>query len=206
MQTNGNTITEPKQVQQLGAAVPEKQYPKQQNMYGLGTNYSAGNKWFAYLPLENVLGKKYQNLDLHLTQFSLPQLVMGSTTVSFKGYAKEIPTKVLNAENKELTLSYIVDENWQNYRALFAWISAPKGALNPIINEDTSSRIQPSEYIPLRIYLLDNFKRKKIEFVFQDCWIKLFSDLQLDVSNPDEIVHSFTFCYSRYYIEDLDKI
>ena len=87
---------------------------------------------------------------------------MGSTTVSFKGYAKEIPTKVLNAENKELTLSYIVDENWQNYRALFAWISAPEGTLNPIINEDTSSRIQPTEYIPLRIYLLDNYKQKKI--------------------------------------------
>ena len=60
-------------------------------MYGLGTNYSAGNKWYAYLPLENVLGKKYQNLDLHLTQFSLPQLVMGSMTVSFKGYQKEVP-------------------------------------------------------------------------------------------------------------------
>lgn len=175
------------------------------NLYGLGVNYSSQNKWFAYLPLENVLGPKYGNLDLHIKQFSLPQLLMGSTTVSFKGYQKEIPTKVLNAENKELTLTYIVDEKWHNYKSLFAWISSPEGTLNPIIDEDTSKRIAPSEYITLRIYLLDNYKNKVIQFVFENCWIKIFNDLQLDVSNPAEITHSFTFVYDRYHIEDLTE-
>jgi len=110
--------------------------------------------------------------------------MMGSTTVSFKGYQKEIPTKVLNAENKELTLTYIVDENWNNYKSLFAWISAPEGTINPIIKDASKAGIQPNDYIPLRIYLLDNYKKKIIQFVFENCWIKIFNDMQLDVSSP----------------------
>lgn len=42
------------------------------NLVGLDTNLTNSNKWFAYLPIENVLGKKYNDLTLHLTRFSLP--------------------------------------------------------------------------------------------------------------------------------------
>ena len=48
---------------------------------------------------ENVLGKKYTGLELHITRFSLPQMVMGSTTASYKGYTKETPTKVMNYQS-----------------------------------------------------------------------------------------------------------
>jgi hypothetical protein len=39
---------------------------------GLNTNLANSNKWIGYFPLEDVLGKKYNNLELHLTRFSLP--------------------------------------------------------------------------------------------------------------------------------------
>lgn len=42
------------------------------NLYGIGTNYATSNKWIAFLPLENVLGPRYKNVDLHLTRFSIP--------------------------------------------------------------------------------------------------------------------------------------
>ena len=104
-----------------------------ENLVGLGTNYTAANSWWAYLPLENILGKNYKNLDLHLKRFSLPQIEMGSMSVSYKGYSKEMPTKVLNSGPKELTLTYIVDDKWLNYKSLYAWISCPEGTLNPIV-------------------------------------------------------------------------
>lgn len=173
------------------------------NLMGLATNLSNKNKWIAYLPLENILGKKYGDIELHLKSFSLPQLVMGSTNVAYKGYQKEIPTKVLNEDTKELTLSYFIDENWKNYKALYAWISAPEGTVNPIVDEDASGKLQPDLYINLRIYLLDNYKKKVIQFVFENCWIKMFTDLLLDVADSGEIEHSFTFCYDRYRIEDV---
>lgn len=82
---------------------------KSPNMMGLNTNLANGNHWIAYFPLEDLLGKKYRNIELHLVRFSLPQMVMSSSMVSYKGYQKEIPLKVMNSETKELTLEYLVD-------------------------------------------------------------------------------------------------
>lgn len=172
------------------------------DLVGLGTNYTAANSWFAYLPLESILGKKYKSLDLHLKRFSLPQIEMGSMSVPYKGYTKEMPTKVLNFGPKELTLTYLVDDKWLNYKSLYAWISCPEGTLNPIVNEEATG-IQPSEYIPLRIYCLDNYKKKTMQFLFENCWIKYFSDLTLEASNPAELEHSFTFCYDQFYLEEI---
>lgn len=41
-------------------------------MHGLNTNFSHSNKWVGYFPVANVLGKKYSNLELNLTRFSIP--------------------------------------------------------------------------------------------------------------------------------------
>lgn len=49
-------------------------------MNGLNTEYSNSNKWWGYFPLANILGKSYTDLELNLTRFSIPQMVMGSTT------------------------------------------------------------------------------------------------------------------------------
>lgn len=164
------------------------------NLAGLDQSYSTANQWYAYLPLENVLGKRYNNLELHLRQFSVPQIEMGSMTASFKGYEKEMPTKVLNAGTKQLTLSYLVDEYWQNYKSLWAWTQSPDGTLNKV-TDDKASGVSPSSYITMRIYLLNNYKKKVVQFEFENVWIKIFNELQLDVTNQDVIEHSFTICY-----------
>ena len=41
-------------------------------IYGMDVNYAAANAWYAFFPIEDVLGKKYGNLNLHVTRFSLP--------------------------------------------------------------------------------------------------------------------------------------
>lgn len=42
------------------------------NLTGLNTNLANSNHWVAYLPIESVLGPKYNDLELHITRFSLP--------------------------------------------------------------------------------------------------------------------------------------
>lgn len=194
---DGLSITEPASVQSPFTSTPVKA-----NIYGMDVNYSAQNKWFAFLPLESILGRKYGNLNLHLTRFSIPQLEMTSNTVSYRGYEKEVPSKVLNAGSKQLTLEYIVDEKWQNYRSLYAWMSCIEGTFNPV-TDDEKQGVQPTDYIPLRIFLLDNFKRKIIQFVFENTWIKVFNDISLDVTSPAEVTHSFTISYDSYHIDDM---
>lgn len=171
-------------------------------LMGLDVNLANSNHWFCYLPIENILGKSYSNLELHVTRFSLPQMEQSSTDVSFKGYSKSIPTKVINYSTKELTLEFLVDENWHNYKALYQWMSSGEGVINPVTDEKTEP-IQPSDYIPLRIYLLDNYKKKVIQFLFENCWIKLMNDIALEASNAGEVTASFTFCYDRFRIESV---
>lgn len=170
-------------------------------MNGLGTEYANSNKWIAYLPIANVLGKEYSALELNLTRFSLPQMVMGSTTTSYKGYSVEFPTKVMDAESKQLTLEYIIDDNWQNYRALYAWMSSLEGNINKVI-ETGSSGISTEDYIDCRIWLINHFKKRVIDFVFENCWIKTFQDLSLEAANADEVHHSITLVYTNFRIAD----
>ena len=152
-----DVIVEPKVSVTLSELAAQQANDKPQikvgpNLMGLDNNLAAQNQWFAYLPIENVLGKKYSNLTLHLTRFSLPQMVMGSMTVPFKGYQKEMPTKVMNAETKELTFEYLVDERWQNYRALYTLMSGTEGNINKVVDEGLAP-ISPSDYIPIRILM-----------------------------------------------------
>ena len=112
-------------------------------MFNMEVNYANENKWFAYYALEDVLGKKYKNLNLHLTKFSIPQLMQSSNTVSMRGYEKEIPGKVLMPSTKEVTLEYIVDSDWQNYRSLYALISNINGTINPV-STDEATGITPA--------------------------------------------------------------
>lgn len=172
------------------------------NLYGIGTNYATANKWIAFLPLENVLGPRYKNVDLHLTRFSIPQITMGNLEVAYKGYKKQIPNKLIDSETKQLTLEYLIDENWNNYRQLYLWMSSLIGNLNPIVEEETTT-ITASQYIPLHIYLLDNYKKRIMSFMFENCWVQTFNELALDVNNPNPITHSFTFYYDQMKLENL---
>lgn len=171
-------------------------------IFNMDVNYANQNKWFGFLPLEDVLGKKYKNLNLHLTAFSIPQLMQSSITSSFKGYEKEMPGKVLIPSTKEVRLEYIVDADWSNYRALYAFLSNINGTINPV-SKDEKTGIVPTEYMQLRIYLLGPYKKKLIQFVFENCWIKIFDEISLDVNVPDEVKHAFTMVFDKYYIEDV---
>lgn len=195
-----NVITEPKFSVQPTTDDANEIIP---STYNMDVNYANQNKWFAYYPVDLVLGKKYKALNLHVTRFSIPQLMQSSNTVSFRGYSKEIPGKVLMADTKEVTIEYIVDSDWQNYRSLYALVSNINGTLNPV-SEDENKEITPSDYIPLRIFLLGPYKKKIIQFVFENTWIKIFNEISLDVNSPDEVKHSFTAVFDSYRIEDVD--
>lgn len=183
------------------------------NMQGLNTAYAIKNKWVMYVPLKNILPNSFENIELNLTRFNVPQIQMGSTSVSFKGYSLEIPTKLLNAESKELNIEYIIDEKWVTYKALYCW-AAGIGIFVPVTkaSSDISNKtgaatnmIDPTRLpiLDCRIWLMDSYKKRIIDFIFYDCWIKNFSELDLDYSTADEVHHRFTVAYSKFEIADV---
>ena len=168
----------------------------------MDVNYANENKWYAFIPIEDCLGKKFKNLNLHLTAFSIPQLMQSSITSSFKGYEKEMPGKVLIPSTKEIRFEYIVDADWSNYRALYAFLSNINGTINPI-SEDEKTGILPTEYLPIRVYLLSPYKKKIIQFVFENCWIKVFDEISLNVNSPEPVKHAFVCVFDQYHIDDV---
>lgn len=169
---------------------------------GLDRHAAISNKWIGYVPLESVLGPDYKNIELRLTRFSMPPLQIGSSSVSYKGYSVEVPSHVMNAETKEIVWEYIVDEDFENYAALYAWASGI-GNIVDIGEESNADRTQGillNSIIPCRVWLLDSYKKIRREFLFQNCWIKQFNDLQLDYSNANEVHHSITMTYSDFKV------
>lgn len=171
-------------------------------IFNMDVDYANENKWYAFIPIEDCLGKKYKNLNLHLTSFSIPQLMQSSITASFKGYEKEMPGKVLIPSTKEIRFEYIVDADWSNYRALYAFLSNINGTINPI-SDDEKTGILPTEYLPVRVYLLSPYKKKIIQFVFENCWIKVFDEISLNVNSAEVVKHSFTMVFDQYHIDDV---
>lgn len=183
--------------------MPETPQPSDAKLYqGLERHAAITNKWIGYIPLETILGNDYKNLELRLTRFSMPPLQIGSSTVSYKGYSIEVPSHIMNAETKELTFEYIVDEDFENYAALYNWASGI-GNIVDIGDENNNVRtegILSRSMIPVRVWLLDSYKKVRREFLFEGAWIKQFNDLQLDYSQANEIHHSFTMTYYNFKV------
>lgn len=169
---------------------------------GIERHSAISNKWIGYVPLQSVLGNDYKNIELRLVRFSMPQLQIGSSSVSYKGYSIDVPTHLVNPDTKEITWEYIVDEDFENYSALYSWASGI-GNIVDIGEENNNVRTEGElikSIIPCRVWLLDSYKKVRREFLFENCWIKNFNELALDYSNANEIHHSVTMTYANFKI------
>ena len=169
---------------------------------GLERHAAIENKWIGYVPLESVLGKEYKNLELRLVRFSMPPIQIGTSVVSFKSYQVEVPTHILNPDTKEITFEYIVDEDFENYVALYNWASGIGNFVDigDESNIENTQGIITKSMIPVRVWLLDSYKKVRREFLFEGAFIKQFSDLQLNYSSANEVHHSFTLAYYDFKV------
>lgn len=186
------------------------EYLKDGNYQGLNTNYAIENKFVCYVPLQNIYGASIQNLELNITRWTLPHINVGSSTVQYKGYNYAVPTGVMNGEDRELTVEYIVDSEWKNYTSLYSWAAqvSPLVPLTQNAINDTVKGIPANEnlgllekVIDIRIWLINNYKKRTLDFVYHNCWICQFADLAMDVAMTNEVKHSFTCKYSHFTIE-----
>ncbi len=179
------------------------------DMNGLNTELGHQNKYVMIIPIQDAVGKKFgKNLELNLTRFTIPQIQIGSTSTTFKGYTVEIPTKLINPHSKEITIEYLMDENWNAYRALFAWAASiglivsttSEESAYAVIHGSTNGMAEPDAnmFLRCRVWLLNHYKKRILDIAFNDCWISNFSELAMDVTQPGEVRHSFTLKYNNF--------
>ena len=169
------------------------------------STFAVANKWIANVPLALVLGPSYGNIELSLASFTLPSVEMGSDTIAYRSIKVEVPTHTMQPETKEITFNYYIHSDWSDYRGLYNW------ALNEApVNKGTvtnSDEVFPNglyKVIDIRVRLINQMKQGIIGFVFKNCWLKQFADLQLTYANANEIQHAFTCAYTNFEIEDYE--
>ena len=191
-------------------AETKKEHVNDVNAQGLNRSFAVSNKWIGYFPIENVV-RKAKGVELNLTAFTVPQVTLGSTSVPYKGYNVEMPTKLINAETKRLNVNYIIKSDWSDYMSLYAW-AADIGIFVPTTPEAVNESVETGvgentggmlkeQCINSRIWLIGPYKNHIVDFVFYDSWIVSFGDLQMDVKSAEQVHHSFTIAYSRFTVE-----
>lgn len=176
------------------------------------TNLANSSKWIAYVPL-SLADSELSDVEINLTEFHIPPLEMGKIETSFKGQHYFLPGNTINATTKENTLTYLINDNWDNYYALYKWTDKIIAGSN--IMRTTSTKPEGEEFeklvaqslIPIKIFLLDEFKKPKLKITYNNCWITTFGEVMLNFqNNPAPISHQFTFAYTDFFIEKVDTL
>ena len=164
-------------------------------------NMAVQNKWIATIPLQMIfkdLPKK--RICLNLTSFNLPEFSVGTADVSFQGVTMQVPN-FIRSQSKEISFEYLISSDYYQYRLLHKWL----GTIVQQIGAGSNSTTGMAGYVlPVRVYLLSEFKNPVLEVVYNNCWIKSFGPLNLDSQNPSApvIKHMFTLAYTDFSIND----
>lgn len=179
---------------------------------GMITNLATSTKWVAYIPL-SLADPELSDVEVNLVEFHVPPLEMGKISASFKGQTIFLPGSTINATTKENTLTYLINDNWINYYALYKWTDNMISQ-STMFGEDSNRETGESftnyvnnTLIPIRVFLLDEFKKPVLKITYNNCWITTFGELILNFqSQSTPLQHQFTFAYTDFKIEKTDTL
>ena len=140
-------------------------------------------------------------------RISLPTVVLGETNEPspFMNLPLEGDTLTFEA----LSLSFIVDEDLQNYIEIYNWLTAlgfPRDYGQFAALEEPSSGTEETKYSDLTIVLHTNKSNPNYRIRFTDCFPTSLSSIQFDATptGMDPIVVDATFNFRGQF--DIEKI
>lgn len=170
-------------------------------------NFATNHRWIVSIPF-SFLFKCESDVKLSLTQFDIPEISIGTTEVSYKGYSVEQPTGVVQPSNKNISFSYILDSNLKVYWLLYKWIGMFTKDILPVVNGEDEVHVEINDkMITITVVILDEWKKPTFEIKYYDCWIKSFGPLSMSYQDdPIPLNHEFTVAYSRFEVNDISTL
>ena len=140
-------------------------------------------------------------------RISLPTVVLGETNEPTPFLNLPIEGDTLTFE--ALSLSFIVDEDLQNYREIYNWLTAlgfPRDYGQFAALEEPSSGTEETKYSDLTIVLHTNKSNPNYRIRFTDCFPTSLSSIQFDATptGMDPIVVDATFNFRGMF--DIEKV
>ena len=140
-------------------------------------------------------------------RISLPTVVLGETNEPSPFMNNPLEGDTLTFE--AMTLSFIVDEDLQNYISIYEWMTAlgfPREYAQFRTLKEESSGLEGTKYSDLTIILNTNKANPNYRIKFTDCFPTSLSSIQFD-STPtgmDPIVVDATFNFRGMF--DIEKV
>ncbi len=140
-------------------------------------------------------------------RISLPTVVLGETNEPTPFLNLPIEGDTLTFE--ALSLSFIVDEDLQNYREIYNWLTAlgfPRDYGQFAALKEPSSGTEETKYSDLTIVLHTNKSNPNYRIRFTDCFPTSLSSIQFDATptGMDPIVVDATFNFRGMF--DIEKV
>lgn len=176
------------------------------------SNLANSSRWIATIPI-SLIDPSLTDVEINLADFSIPPVEIGKIEASFKGQSIALPGTTLQPGTKEITFSYLIADSWNNYYSLYKWCDMliPQSTIlgdastRPL---DTEEWTAVKEYLlPVRVFLLDEFKNPILRIEYHNCWVTVFGELRLSYQDdPTSLLHSFTITYTDFVIEKVDNL
>lgn len=141
------------------------------------------------------------NVEFFTQRVAIPNVSMqGATQASPLYNLYNVPDRI---EFAELDLSFIVDENMENYKEIFDWM---KGLANPTdLTKRNLEDTKHGQVSDISVIVENSNRNGNIEFTFTDCFPLSLSPVQLDVTGTDIIYPECNVIF-RYNLMDFKKI
>lgn len=159
-------------------------------------NLLTSPRWLALLPYKSIdLTSSLDTISFNLTSFAVSELTIASNPTSFMGYGVDMPAYARN-QDKTVTFSYIMDSSMLQYKYLYTWFSK-------IAVEDgaglASGTTWPQIAVPMRVFILSEFKKPVMEITYENSWIYSIGRLEMNYqdANASVVTHSFGIKYSK---------
>lgn len=171
-------------------------------------NYATNMSWLCSVPFR-ILFPAESDVRLNLTQFDIPEINIGVTEVSYQGYTIEQPTGLIQPEDKSITFNYLLDKDMTTYWLLYKWAGFfTDPILDSTIEPRDTTPVEPvQKYVPITVFILDEWKKPVMKVTYFNCWIKSFANLSMSYQDePIPLNHNFTIAYSHFEIERVTSI
>jgi hypothetical protein len=175
-------------------------------------NQIANRNFLSPIGFKFILSK-YPKVDFFSNKANIPGITLGVAVQPT--YLKDIPVPGDKLEYDDLSLTFIVDENMENYLAIYDWMVAlgyPENVsqFNELRLEDRyypadSSKDMYNQYSDGVLQILNSNYQPKFQVKFKDLFPVSLTTLEFDATNTDYSYFSATVTF-KYTIFQMKTI
>ncbi len=130
---------------------------------------------------------------LNIFNVEIPSVSLDSTTLFWNG--KHIQVHPGGITFDTLNISFTVDADFNNWKALFRWLTSITN------NKDTPTEIFSEYLTDASIQIYDNFGEITNTIMFKNVWISSIGQVSFNIREGETYIEcSATFNYDRYEI------